>query len=315
MEKKDRQFIVALAALAAVGAALLYLVAPALLDPAWVRRFHHSAQDSEVVGVYLSPVFWGLLASVFVLERLIPARKAQAVVSLGLVQDAVYFVLILLFRILLLSLYVKLLRWLYSEHLSFLTIESVAAWPGWAKGVTAIAITDFLGFFHHVVRHKVPAFWRLHAVHHSQKELNIFTDLRYHPFEYLITQTILFIPMFMFGAAFPVLLGYAFFQQVYTKFYHGNLRTALGPLRFLLVTPQSHRIHHSARAEHQDKNFAVVFSVWDWIFGTQYLGHTEYPETGVDDAGFPHEQSLRGLGLLKAPWQQFLYPLQRRAAE
>jgi sterol desaturase/sphingolipid hydroxylase (fatty acid hydroxylase superfamily) len=138
--------------------------------------------------------------------------------------------------------------------------------------------------------------------------LNIFTDLRYHPFEYLITQTILFIPMFMFGAAFPVLLGYAFFQQVFTKFYHGNLRTDLGPLRFVLVTPQSHRVHHSADPRHRDQNFAVVFSIWDWIFGTQHRDNANYPMTGIDDPGFPHETSVRGLALIQAPWRQFLYP-------
>lgn len=300
--------IVGLAASFAAAAAVLYLLAPSLLDPSWVRRFHRSAQDSEVVGVYLSPVFWGLLASVFAVERLLPAVRTQPLLSLGLVQDAVYFVLILLFRVLVLSFYVKLLRFVYIEYLAFLTLDSVAAWPAWGRALVAIGITDFLGWFHHVVRHKVPAFWRLHVIHHSQRELNIFTDLRYHPFEYLITQTLLFVPMFMFGAAFPVLLAYAFFQQWFTKFYHGNVRTDLGPLRFLLVTPQSHRVHHSALPQHQDRNFAVVFSIWDWIFGTQWKDSSEYPPTGVDDRGFPHEASVRGLALLETPWRQFLYP-------
>jgi sterol desaturase/sphingolipid hydroxylase (fatty acid hydroxylase superfamily) len=313
MEAQDRRFVLTAGALlAALGLASAWL-APGLLSPDWVRRFHRSAQDSEVVAVYLSPLFWGLLGLVLVFERVLPARR-QPVLSLGMVQDAVYFVLILLFRILLLSLYVKLLRFVYLEYLSFLTVRSVEQWPSWAKGATAIAITDFLGWFHHLVRHKVPLFWRFHAIHHSQRQLNLFTDLRYHPFEYLVTQTILFIPMFMFGAAFPVLLAYAFFQQWFTKFYHGNVRTDLGPLRFLLVTPQSHRIHHSARPEHRDRNYGVVFSIWDWVLGTQHREHREYPETGIDDSGFPHETGVRGLSLLRAPWQQFLYPFRRPAA-
>jgi sterol desaturase/sphingolipid hydroxylase (fatty acid hydroxylase superfamily) len=311
MEKTDRQYVYGLAATAVAAALLLYLFAPSLVDPARIRP--GAVQDSEVVGIYLNPLFWGLLASIFVLERLLPARSAQPILSLGLVQDSVYVVFILLFRVVVLSLYVKVLRDLYTAHLPFLTIESIAAWPGWAKAVIAIAVTDFLGWFHHVVRHKVPAFWRLHAIHHSQKELNIFADLRYHPIEYLITQTILFIPMFAFSAAFPVVLGYALFQQVYTKFYHGNIRTDLGPLRFVLVTPQSHRIHHSVNPEHHDKNYAVVFSIWDWMFGTQHRGHTEYPETGIDDPDFPCETTVRGLGPLAALWQQSVYPFKRKS--
>jgi sterol desaturase/sphingolipid hydroxylase (fatty acid hydroxylase superfamily) len=208
---------------------------------------------------------------------------------------------------------VKLLQSLYDATLAFLTLHSVASWPGWLKAATAIGLSDFLAWFHHWVRHKVPLFWRLHAVHHSQPELNLFTDVRYHPLEYLVSQTILFLPIFMFQAAFPVALGYSFFHQWYTKFYHCNLRTNLGPLRYLLVTPQSHRVHHSVRVEHRDANFGVIFSIWDRLFGTQHADAAVYPETGIDDPSFPRDRGISGWSLLRDPWRQFLYPLRRRA--
>lgn len=314
MNRDDRRFLLGLALVVVALACGAYLLAPEVLDPAQISRYHQTAQKADVVGVYSSPLFWGLLALTLVLERWMPAVKGQPMLSKGFVHDFVYFVIIVLFRVLVLSVYVQGLRWLYDSYLSFLTVDAVAYWPGWAKAVIGVAITDFLGWFHHMVRHKVPWFWRLHAVHHSQRELNLFTDVRYHPFEYLISQTIQALPMFMFDAALPVVVAYGFFQHAFTKFYHGNLRTNLGPLRFVLVTPQSHRIHHSARIEHRDQNYGVVFSIWDRMFGTLVRDATSYPATGIDDPTFPHEMSIRGLGLLRGPWRQFLYPFKRRRA-
>ena len=58
---------------------------------------------------------------------------------------------------------------------------------------------------------------------------------------------------------------------------------------------QSHRIHHSHREEHRDKNFGAIFSLWDQLFGTQYRKYDEYPETGIDDATFPMKPNLLGV--------------------
>jgi sterol desaturase/sphingolipid hydroxylase (fatty acid hydroxylase superfamily) len=100
----------------------------------------------------------------------------------------------------------------------------------------------------------------------------------------------------------------------YTRFYHGNIRTNLGPLRYVLVTPQSHRIHHSIEPRHLDTNFGALFSIWDRLFGTQYRGHDEYPETGIADAAFPHEAKGDLRSLLVTPLAQMAYPLRRRRA-
>lgn len=270
-------------------------------------------QDGHVAAVYLSPIFWILIGVVLILEKLFPAMEGQPVFSTGFVQDAGYFVLISLFRIFVLTYYVAFLAWFYEGNLSMLTIDSIAAWPVAARLILAILVADFLGWFHHWVRHMVPTLWKFHTIHHSQEEINIFTDVRYHPLEYVVSQAIIFIPVLMLGNAFPLVLGYAFVHQWFTKFYHANIRTNLGPLRYVLVTPQSHRIHHSHNPEHRDKNFGVVFSIWDRMFGTQYHGANEYPEAGVDDELFPSEQRVDGL--LRAMWQQMLYPFRAIARD
>jgi sterol desaturase/sphingolipid hydroxylase (fatty acid hydroxylase superfamily) len=194
--------------------------------------------------------------------------------------------------------YVVLLRHLYDRWLDeTLTIRALASWSPAARVTVGVVVGDFVAWFHHWLRHKVPLFWRFHAVHHSQREMNVFTDQRYHPLEYLVTSSVRALPMFMLGASVPTVVGVSLATEMLTKFYHGNVRTNFGPLRYLLVTPQSHRIHHSIELQHRDTNYGVIFSLWDRLFGTQHPSSDVYPETGVEDRLAPcHLQAAGGGG-------------------
>ena len=92
--------------------------------------------------------------------------------------------------------------------------------------------------------------------------------------------------------------------------YHSNLRTNYGWLRYVLVTPQSHRIHHSTLPEHHNMNYGVNLSIWDHLFGTQYRNYDDYPVTGLGDELFPHETSMHPLALAESFTAQLLYPFQ-----
>lgn len=134
--------------------------------------------------------------------------------------------------------------------------------------------------------------------------------------EYVIRHTWLVIPFLILQVNTPTIVLWAIFSRWYSHIYHGNIRTNLGPLRYVLVTPQSHRVHHSIQPLHRDTNFGSIFSFWDRLFGTQYRGYDEYPETGIDDEAFPHETRTR-LATLVGPLIQMAYPfreLQRRWA-
>jgi sterol desaturase/sphingolipid hydroxylase (fatty acid hydroxylase superfamily) len=159
-----------------------------------------------------------------------------------------------------------------------------------------------------VVRHKVPLFWRFHTVHHSQRELNVFTDLRYHFLEYIIAKSLIFVPAYMLQLEPLTAFGIAIAIRWHTMTYHANLRSNYGLLRYILVTPQSHRIHHSVLPEHRDQNFGVVFSLWDWIFGTRHPDCESYPETGIDDDWFPLEQQGRRVAVVTNLIRQTFYP-------
>jgi sterol desaturase/sphingolipid hydroxylase (fatty acid hydroxylase superfamily) len=160
-----------------------------------------------------------------------------------------------------------------------------------------------------VIRHRVPVLWWFHTVHHGQRELNQWTNDRIHPMDYVVGALIRFVPVTLIGVSAHAIVGYAVVTAWYTRLYHANIRSNFGLLRFVLVTPQSHRVHHSLRPEHQDTNFGVLFSVWDHLFGTQCRDYDVYPETGVADPTFPQERGWAGTLGLRAFVAQQLYPL------
>jgi sterol desaturase/sphingolipid hydroxylase (fatty acid hydroxylase superfamily) len=258
--------------------------------------------------VYSPLVYLLLLTLVFWLENRYPVRD-QAIISTAFLQDAIWYGVRATFRIVLISTYFLFLTAFYQQHLSFLTVAAVAEWHPALRAVVAILIVDFMRWFGHFVKHKVHVFWLFHSVHHSQRELNLFTDARAHPVDQMVSRTIRFIPLLMFQNAFPIIIAWVIVESAYAKLYHSNVRLNMGPLRYVLVTPQSHRIHHSCAWEHHDRNFGFMFCVWDRLFGTHYEGGDEYPETGVPDPAFPHEQRGDGIGQMAANViRQLVYP-------
>ncbi len=281
------------------------------LIEAYVPEGLRSLAD-KAARVYLSPWLYLLMAGIFLAEKVIPADRDQPIFSVGMVQDFLgWFVLGGVLRVALLGVFVSALYWVSERYLAGLRIEAVAAWHAGVAAALAILVGDLLNWFHHFIRHKIGVFWLFHTIHHSQKQMNMFTDLRVHLVEYVIAKPITIFPLFVLGLDFEIAFWLTLILESYARVYHANLRTNYGPLRYVLVTPQSHRIHHSDRPEHMDKNFAVLFSFWDRLFGTQWTNYEEYPTTGIDDAVFPHEKSVGGLRIITNYLWQLAYPFQK----
>jgi sterol desaturase/sphingolipid hydroxylase (fatty acid hydroxylase superfamily) len=257
---------------------------------------------------FLDPYLYLVLLSILALEYLMPARAEQRVLSIGLFQDIAYFALHNFFTLSMVALVLNWLRNLYDHYLFSMTIRPAEDWPVAAKIVALVVVNDFLDWFHHLVRHKVWFFWQFHAVHHSQVNMNMFSDDRRHPMDDIIANLVVCIPMFMLSIDVPMAMYLVLILKWYPKSYHANIRSDLGLLRYVLVSPQHHRIHHSASPEHRDTNFGVIFSWWDRMFGTLYRNHEEYPVTGIGDAAFPLERSVRGFAVLKNYVDQLKYP-------
>lgn len=123
----------------------------------------------------------------------------------------------------------------------------------------------------HLLMHKVPLLWRVHRVHHTDVELDVSTTVRFHPIELPIGLAIGLPLVAALGLPVWVLLAYDILDVVVTVFSHGNVVLPAWlerPLRYVLVTPSLHRIHHSVHPEESDSNFSAVFPIWDIVFGT-----------------------------------------------
>lgn len=129
----------------------------------------------------------------------------------------------------------------------------------------------FISFATHYLMHKLPLLWRLHRVHHLDTQLDVTTTVRLHPLE-LLVGTLPGVPLVAALGLTPWALGlYELLDVAVTLFSHANLRLprALeGTLRYLIVTPDLHRVHHSSLQPETDSNFSAVFPVWDLVFGT-----------------------------------------------
>lgn len=256
----------------------------------------------------LAVSFWCTIVLTLCLQHLFPAKMTQRIFGVSFAQDVVWFFYGMMLNALILAFYVEYLTRIYQQHFSGLTVTSLGQSPGWVRFLLSLLLVDFLYWLQHFCHHKVPLLWRFHALHHSQRELNFFTDFRYHVVEYVVRYTFVIVPFLILKLDPPVIVAYVIFSKCYSHFYHGNIQTNLGPLRYVLVTPQSHRVHHSLEAEHRDQNFGAIFSIWDFMLGTQCRTFTVYPETGIADAAFPHEQRLGLKSLLLTPLSQLLYP-------
>jgi sterol desaturase/sphingolipid hydroxylase (fatty acid hydroxylase superfamily) len=258
--------------------------------------------------LFASYVFYVACIGILLLERFLPADKEQPLFGASFAQDFVWVFFSAILNVLILVTFNSVLRAVIRKQMPWAIVTAWSDWPMWSRFLMGVLAADFLAWFHHWVRHKVHVFWLFHTVHHSQKHLNLFTDFRYHVVEYLIGGFIRVSVMTLLNFGAREIMWWLLFHEWYARFYHANIRTNLGWLRYILVTPQSHRVHHSPEPRHWDKNFGVMFSIWDRIFGTQYKGYDEYPKTGVPDQTFPHEKSARIGSLLWTPIAQMIYP-------
>lgn len=260
--------------------------------------------------IVLNPYFYLITFVVLYLETVIPARKQQAVFSVGFWQDAVWLISDTVFRVLVLAVYLDTLQALL-RYLPGIELLSLQGLPLIDQAAIAIICVDFFVWMSHVLRHRIPVLWSFHAVHHSQRELNLFSDLRFHVVDLLVGLSFAVVPLALLDVSLPTAATYIVLQRWYLRIYHANLKLNYGPLRYLLVTPQSHRVHHSIEPQHHDKNFGTLFSLWDFLWGTQYRDFHDYPATGIDDPDFPLEHKTHVWGLLQTYWAQTCYPFQQ----
>lgn len=170
--------------------------------------------------------------------------------------------------------------------------------PAWVEGVIAIVVLDLAVYFQHRLFHHVPWLWRLHRMHHTDLEFDVTTGLRFHPLEILLSMLLKMAVVWLIGAPVLAVLVFEVVLNATSLFNHGNIRlpqTVDRWLRLILVTPDMHRVHHSAIRRETDSNFGFSVPWWDRVFGTYcaqpekgHLGMT----IGIDDFRTQHDLRL-----------------------
>ncbi len=153
--------------------------------------------------------------------------------------------------------------------------------PMWLSVLLALLLLDLAIYCQHRVFHAVPVLWRLHRMHHADLEFDVTTGLRFHPLEILLSMAIKFVVVIALGAPPIAVLIFEVLLNATSMFNHGNVRLPLTLdryLRYLLVTPDMHRVHHSVVRRETDSNFGFNLPWWDRLFKT----YTPQPAAGHD---------------------------------
>ena len=190
--------------------------------------------------------------------------------------------------------------------------------PFIVKVILTFILLDLAIYIQHTIFHVLPVLWRFHRVHHSDLDCDVTTGLRFHPIEILLSILIKFVAITSIGAPVLAVIVFEVVLNLMSMFTHSNIRLNEKfehILRWFVVTPDMHRLHHSSRENETNSNFSFNISLWDRIFGTYIskphishqaiiIGLTRYRE--------PEWQTLRGLLSLPFNDEVHGYAINRR---
>lgn len=189
--------------------------------------------------------------------------------------------------------------------------------PFWVEAIAAFLILDFAIYLQHVMSHALPVFWRLHRVHHADLDVDLTTALRMHPLEIIVSMVYKAGVVAAIGADPWVVVAFEAILNGASVFNHGNVRMPERidrTLRWVVCTPDMHRVHHSVAAEEANANFGFFLSIWDRLCGTMRhapaLGH-DGVILGLREFRDPKQLGLPGILALPFGGRMGSYSFQR----
>jgi sterol desaturase/sphingolipid hydroxylase (fatty acid hydroxylase superfamily) len=166
------------------------------------------------------------------------------------------------------------------------------AWPSWVKIAASLLVLDLAIWAQHLASHKVPLFWRLHQVHHADRDIDVTTAVRFHPVEIALSMLWKIVVVVPLGAPPLAVFLFEVILNACAMFNHANIALPAWldrALRVFIVTPDMHRVHHSVKHREHDSNYGFNLSVWDRLFRT-YTAQPEGGHTGMT-IGLPPYQT------------------------
>lgn len=258
------------------------------------------------------PAFLLLVSALVMLaERLRPWRPEQKQLRPALWSDAVHLVFnghflgLIFFGVASHHILPHLDHWLADRGWTDAIYRNAAAdWPVWLQIPVALLAIDFVQWCVHNLLHRVPFFWRFHETHHSVKdgEMDWIVSFRFQWTEVVVYRVVQYLPLAWFGFGEVAILVHATFGTLIGHLNHSNLDLGRGWWRYILNSPRMHIWHHDYDREGSNTvNYGIIFSIWDWIFGTAYM--PDHPPRKLGYAGVEgHPTDFFG---------QAIWPLQR----
>ena len=193
--------------------------------------------------------------------------------------------------------------------------------PLWASIPLSFMAMDMAIYLQHVMFHAVPALWRLHRMHHADQEFDVTTGVRFHPIEILLSMAIKFGVITALGTPAVAVLIFEIMLNATSMFSHSNVRMPIWldkVLRWIVVTPDVHRVHHSIVVHETNSNFGFNLPWWDRLFST----YQDQPAAGHDGMTigikqFRQEDEQRLDRMLTQPFREDTrdYPIGRGQAD
>ena len=180
--------------------------------------------------------------------------------------------------------------------------------PAWLAIPAAVIAMDFVIWLQHVMVHAIPLLWRLHRVHHADPDYDVTTGARFHPIEIILSMLIKSATILLLGPPAAAVIIFEVLLNATAMFNHGNVRLPTRidrVLRWFVVTPDMHRVHHSVEDDETNSNFGFNLPWWDRMFGTyrhQPRGGHEGMTIGIHGDRAPREVSWLP-GLLALPFR------------
>jgi sterol desaturase/sphingolipid hydroxylase (fatty acid hydroxylase superfamily) len=236
--------------------------------------------DPTPVSLGLDWLLLSLLAfaMVFILiEKTFPKYPAQAILRPEWRTDLVYYAVnhLLIGVVLLVSNHFAPLVFGWAVN------ASLQAWirqqPIFVQVVGLVFCADLFLYWVHRWFHEHPFLWRFHAVHHSVEHMDWLAGSRMHVAEVLVFRTLAMVPLYLLGPDELALNSYVTFAALQAVFAHSNVGLPLGPLKYVLVTPQFHHWHHSSERPALDTNYAVHLPLWDFLFRSFHMPGEHWP--------------------------------------
>lgn len=143
--------------------------------------------------------------------------------------------------------------------------------PAWLVMVVAVVVLDLVLYLQHLAFHHVDFLWRLHRMHHADLEVDVTTGLRFHPIEIVLSMGIKMAAVLVLGAPVAAVIVFEVLLNATSLFNHANIyipEKVDRVLRYFIVTPDMHRVHHSVVRRETNSNFGFNVPWWDYLFGT-----------------------------------------------